>query len=79
MGLVRQSRYKKMYASCKNMAEVISTVAIVTALGSLLALVIEKMRMSRCTHIRCCCCELDRDVIGSEISSKEGQAAVGGG
>ena len=60
------------------MAEVVSTVAIVTALGSLLALVIEKIRMSRCTHIRCCCCELERDVIDSDAQSSEGQVAVVG-
>ena len=47
-----------------------STVAIVTALGSLLALVIEKIRMSRCTHIRCCCCELERDVIDSDAHTR---------
>ena len=58
------------------MAEAVSAVAIVAAMGSLLALVIERLRMSRCTHIRCCCCELERDVVDGETSPSEDRAAV---
>ena len=60
----------------QRMVEAFSAVAMVAAVGSLLALFIEKIRLSRCTHIRLCgCCELERELVNP--STGGGGAASG--
>ena len=45
------------------MAEPISISTAIGACGSLVAIIFDKMRASRCRHIVCCgCCEIDRDI-----------------
>lgn len=45
------------------MSEPISIVTLIAACGSLITIIFDKMRSSRCRHIVCCgCCEIDRDV-----------------
>ena len=57
---------KKNVTHMINMVETFSAVALVAAVGSLLALFIEKIRLSRCTHIRLCgCCELERELVNA--------------
>lgn len=38
-----------------------STIALIVAVTTGFGLILEKLRQSRCTHIRSCCCEIDRD------------------
>lgn len=46
------------------MVEPVSIVTVIAACGSLLAILFDKIRSSRCRHIILCCgaCECDRDV-----------------
>ena len=45
------------------MAEPITILTAIGACGSLIAIIFDKMRASRCKHIMCCgMCECDRDI-----------------
>ena len=48
-----------MFSTTK-MAEPFSIIALVAALGSFMALLMQNIRKSRCNKITCCCCELER-------------------
>ena len=49
------------------MVDPMSIGAIVAAVVSLIGTIFTHMRQSRCTRIICCCCEIDRDVVDSDI------------
>lgn len=40
-----------------------ATVALIVAIGTLVLGLADKIRQSRCTHIECCGCIVDRKVI----------------
>jgi len=42
--------------------DVLGISALITAGGATLALIIKSVQQSRCTHIRCCGVECDRDI-----------------
>ena len=45
------------------MPEPVTIITAIAACGSLIAIIFDKMKSSRCTRIICCgCCEIDRDV-----------------
>ena len=45
------------------MTEPISIGILTTSVVTLISVVFDKMRSSRCRHIVCCgCCEIDRDI-----------------
>ena len=47
----------------KTMAEPMSIAVLTTSIVTLISVVFDKMRASKCRHILCCgCCEIDRDV-----------------
>ena len=47
--------------------EIMLLTAMLASVSSLIAIVFDKMKHSRCTHILCCgCCEIERDVIDND-------------
>ena len=53
------------------MPEPVASITAIAACGSLIAIVLDKMKSSRCTRIICCgCCEIDRDVKDTTIQTQ---------
>tara|TARA_A100000171_G_scaffold17367_1_gene15835 strand:- start:582 stop:740 length:159 start_codon:yes stop_codon:yes gene_type:complete len=48
------------------MGEPVSITILIASVGSLIAILCDKMKNSRCSRIICCCCELDREVLKTE-------------
>lgn len=46
--------------------EPISIATFLASMGTLIAMVFDKMRNSRCTRIMCCCCEIEREPVLEE-------------
>ncbi len=52
------------------MVEPVSIAALLTGVASLLSILMDKIRASRCTKISCCCCELTRNLDDEEHEEK---------
>ena len=52
-----------LFLLLNNKMDVMLLTTAVASVGTLIAILFDKFKHSRCTKIVCCCCEIDRDVI----------------
>ncbi len=42
--------------------EIAMLITMLASIGSLIALILDKLRKSRCVRIKSCCCEIEREL-----------------